>query len=83
MVGANSLIGKSQLVLVSMAIGECSRVSLKSYMKQLLNLVVSQCGLQRCMSIYHAQNANKHQTSKLCCVNIICGKIFATATSTL
>ena len=38
MVGANGLIGESQLVLASMAIGECSRVPLKSYMKQLLSL---------------------------------------------
>ena len=38
MVGANSLIDESQLVLTSMAIGGCSWVPPKSYMKHLLGL---------------------------------------------
>ena len=38
MVGANSPIDESQIVLASMAIEECSWVSPKSYMKHLLEL---------------------------------------------
>ena len=79
MVGANSLIDESQLVLTSIAIGECSRVPPKSYMKHLLGL--------NCVSVWvpamhvHLSLINtKHP--KLCGVNcVIYGKIFATALS--